>query len=214
MPVVPKQRESAASYVNSAAPLTAANGWFELRQERRRETGSGSSMRNWNGESQRRCFNGKKDRSEDIQQSIWLGPAAAAVDSARSGLTARFYYAERDCHGINVWSVRAWIFLRFEGNMERLLTRRALGKAWKYRWRYGGMSMKLRRSIWNKKPDSGQPQLNTSSLLHVIVWMQTGRRINGTVAVLRPVAGSEPWSGSVLRFGVCVCVCVCGGWEI
>lgn len=34
------------------------------------------------------------------------------------------------------------------------------------------------------------------------MWGQTGRRINRTVAVLRPVAGSEPWSGSVLRFCV------------
>lgn len=147
---------------------------------------------------------GKKDRREDIQQSIWLGPAA---DSAGSGITARFYYAERECHeqawGINVRFACnvTWIFLR---NMERLLTRRALGKAWKYQWRYGGVSMKLRRSISYKNPCMDHRSNPNLTHLHsfMCMWMQTERRIYRTITVLRPVAGSEPWSGSVLRFCV------------
>lgn len=85
----------------------------------------------------------KKDRREDIQQSIWLGPAAAAAaaDSAGSGINARFYYAERECHdqawGINARFACTRIVLR---NMERLVTRRALGKAWK-------ISVTFRRSV-------------------------------------------------------------------
>lgn len=73
VPVVPRQRKIAASYVSSATPLTTINGWREIRQERKWEKGCGFNMRNWNWESQRRCLYGEKKIVGKIysNQSDW-----------------------------------------------------------------------------------------------------------------------------------------------